>query len=196
MTGSPLTIAMFIAAALLSIALLLVPKATSDTYLSDREAHATHAVMNGVMAAMALPPGSSDSRIWVAILGVTALVLAVRFVANARRGDGSAPGSAYHLLAALAMFAAIQWMPAHHEMPMGHTMTGRGGWIAPVLAIVFALDAILTAVLGLALPSKLLAMSHAISRSPIDNDGATLSSIRLGSVTHIVMDVGMVAMLV
>lgn len=196
MTGSPLAIAVFAAAALLSIALLLVPKATSKTYLSDREAHATHAVMNGVMAAMVLPHGSSDSRIWLAILGVTSLVLAVRFVANARRGDGSAPGSAYHLLAALAMIAAIRWMPDHHEMAMGHTMTGGGGWIATLIALVFALDAILTAVLGFALPGKLVAMSRAISGDPIEYDGATLCSIRLSSVTHIVMDVGMVAMLV
>ena len=182
---------------MLAIAVSLVEMAMSrrtafaEGYFAGPEAQASHIVMNGAMAWMVLDASAFATRAILVALAIAAAILAVRLglraAMPARRGEPPA-ATIYHLLALAAMAYATLHMP---PMP-GMAMAPRPGWLASAVAIVFAIDALLTFALAVVLPRQLLRMQR--STADVANDQRSVLLLRLSSVPHIVMDLGMVAM--
>lgn len=173
------------------------------TYLDNAEAHAAHLVMNGAMAVMAAPVyGTVAERILFWILAIGTIVLLMRMALSIWRRDSRATGSAaYHALAMGAMVYAIVLMPAGLMVLQNGIVVcgdGEGGimpkpWQVTALGCVFALDALATTVGVLFFPLRVLAADSvgaiSVSRS------ARTRTLRLGAIPHVIMDVGMAAML-
>lgn len=195
---------LFAGAALWSAIELLRAAQAPRTYLSDREAHGVHVVMNGAMAVMFVPGlhGHADG-ILIALLALTALFLGVRLGLALRSGRAERVGSAgYHLIGVAAMLYAMGAM-AHgaamdghgmaHAMPVAPDAAGPG-LAAWALGVLFIADALATGVMVWGFPRRLL--SHAGEAVDSVRDGAAaVRALRLSAVPHVMMDLGMAAML-
>jgi hypothetical protein len=175
------------------------------SYLTGSEADAGHLVMNLVMATMLGPWSVAQLR--VGVLGVLALLttaFGALLIGNLVRPSGSDQSRratlVYHLLAAATMVYTAAAMPA------GMADMGSSTPIAlNALAVVFALDAVVTAAIVLAAPDIALAATarpaprnHSRSRTaPATTAGVDRNrlALRVASVPHLAMDMAMVLML-
>ncbi|HTK65492.1 MAG TPA: DUF5134 domain-containing protein [Pseudonocardia sp.] len=221
----------------------------AGSHLSGPEADGAHLVMNAAMAVTLTPLFAGPGRtavvaVFVLLAGGFAVALVVGIVGRSGYWSARRTLAGYHLAAAAVMaFAAVSM---HHAtggtsgtggiegmagmagmgdmagMPgMDHAgaVSAAPGVVAWILAVLFALDAIGTAVTVAVLPAGALAAvappataqtaapqaapsglagpAAAVpdSRSP-GWDPATVRRLRLSSVPHVVMDVAMVLMLV
>lgn len=165
---------------------------------AGREAALVHGTMNLAMGAMALP---LYSHRWhqAALLLFAALLLAevVRLVLLLRRPASEQRrwqlgGAGYHLFSLAAMLYALGQMPM---MAAGHSGHHAGpGILAWVLAGVFVVDAVATVVIVGFKPASILqsvaGQTAAAARS------SEVTALRLSAFPHVVMDLGMAAMLV
>ncbi|WP_433798443.1 DUF5134 domain-containing protein [Actinomycetospora sp. CA-084318] len=200
MTGSPvldrlLLVALLVAAAVSSHQLLR--GRSVDRYVTGRSAETGHLVMNLVMALMLTAWWTGIVRVGaLAVLGALALSFAVLLV----RGPAAArPAHLFHLVAAAAMlYAEFAGHPAGTDM-VGMDMSGHAGpgAVAWLLAVLFALDAVATSLIVLLAPHLALAPTPVpVPAGPrTAPPRADVRTLRIGTVPHVVMDVGMVAML-
>lgn len=187
MTGSTvldgLLLAALLVAVVVSVAGLLRGRPV-DRYLSSRSAETGHLVMNLVMVAMLTPWWTGAVR----TLGVLVLgALAVGFAALLVRGGPARLAHVFHLVAAGAMLFAVLATDHHGMMDMTAAVSGWQSTVAWVLAALFALDAVATT--GVVA----LAPRAALAGTP---SSAGIRTLRVASLPHVVMDLGMVAMLV
>ncbi|MCD2187358.1 DUF5134 domain-containing protein [Actinomycetospora soli] len=202
MTGSPaldrLLLVALLAAAAVS-AVQLVRGRSVDRYVTGRGAETGHLVMNLVMALMLTPWWTGAVR--AAAVGVL-VVLGLAFAVLLVRGPGAArPAHLFHLVAAGAMLYA-ELAGSHAGDMAGMDMADAGpGAAAWVLAVLFALDAIATTAVVLLAPQLALAPEPVPvptgppAPAPAPAPRADVRTLRVGTVPHVVMDVGMVAML-
>ena len=194
--SAPLALA-FILATLFSLLLLVGAREGRSTYLSDTEAHATHVLMNGVMAVMFAPFYSMDLESWLlAALGLGVVILLIRLAVGLHGKRGSAPGTVYHLFAAAAMIGAILMVPHHSAMEAMAIPAHPPGWPAMLLGAIFALDAVITAIMAFAFPRRLIAMAAEIGAGDAGSAPASVRILQLSALPHVAMDIGMVLMLV
>lgn len=171
------------------------------SYLADREAQATHVVMNGGMAAMFAPGYGPASAIGLqGLFGVAVVILLARLVLLwNRRPAGRAAGTAYHLLGLAAMLWAVRAMDAAMPAMTGMThMMGKPSWLALALLVLFALDGLATALLAGFAPRTIMRMAEIAAERPDSGAPATAAQVRgvrLSAVPHCLMDAGMAAML-
>jgi hypothetical protein len=187
-TGSAALDGLLLAALLVAVAVSaagLLRGRSVDRYLTTRSAETGHLVMNVVMVAMLTPWWGGAVR----TAGVVVLaVLALGFVVLLVRGSPARPAHVFHLVAAGAMLFAVL-THAHDMMTMDMAMPVPA-WqstVAWILAAAFLLDAVLTTGLVALAPRTALAGAPATT--------TTVRTLRLASVPHVVMDLGMVAML-
>jgi hypothetical protein len=187
-TGSPVLDGLLLAALLVALVVGgagLLRGRPVDRYLSSRSAETGHLVMNLVMAAMLTPWWAGSVRTaGLVVLGA----LAVGFAALLVRGGPARPAHLFHLVAAGAMIFAVL-ATDHHAMTMDMS-TAAPVWrstVAWVLAALFALDAVATTGVVVVAPRAALAGTASSSR---------IRSLRVASLPHVVMDLGMVTMLV
>ena len=225
--GSPVDqvlLVAFLAGAVLGVARLVARwrargVAEVDSYLSSHDAGTAHLVMNLGMAVMVTPWWSAGLRIaLLVVFGALAAVIAALLARGAwvptARAGAERPAQLYHLLAAATMVYATALMPvaAADMAGMGGTATAETSVAGPpvlawVLAVLFALDGLATAVLGLGLPGRVVATSAPVPTGGRGDGGgggvaapprpttAARRTVRLASVPHLIMDVGMVWML-
>ena len=189
---------LFLLAALFSLAELLWQhgRVAIESYIADREAQATHVLMNGGMAMMAAPfHDASIERGLIAAFGAGVAILATRLIwLAARRSPTKGPriaGTVYHLLGLAAMLYAMTLMPAGAR----GVMAMQPGALATALGVAFLLDGVATLILAGFLPRTLLRMESAISVRAAVADRKVLTLIRASAFPHVVMDLGMAAML-
>lgn len=190
---SPWTwVALFAGAALFSLFALFRHRTGTSAYLNDREAHVAHIAMNGAMALM-LAPGASLPWMRASLIpiGILGLALMARLLFHLRRDPGKAGGSLYHLIGVGAMLYAMRgvFMPAAGRHCGGMDSHGGTDWLATGLALLFLLDAVVTAVMVMGFPRRLLALGGAPA------DAGAIDDLRLSAIPHLVMDAGMAAML-
>ncbi|GAA4833677.1 hypothetical protein GCM10023201_22260 [Actinomycetospora corticicola] len=188
MTGSAALDGLLLAALLVAVAVSavgLLRGRSVDRYLTTPSAETGHLVMNVVMVAMLTPWWGGALR----TAGVVVLaVLALGFGALLVRGSPSRPAHLFHLVAAGAMlFAVLTTDHDHLTMTMAVTAPAWQSTVAWVLAATFLLDAVLTTGLVALAPRTALAGAPATA--------STVRTLRVASVPHVVMDLGMVAML-
>ena len=197
MTSSLPLACLFGAAALFSIVELLRSiRAEVASYIADREAHATHVLMNGGMAAMLAPFYDADiGRAIVVVYSAAIVVLIIDAIVRRGPSPGLAGGRIYHVIGLAAMVWAIRQMPG----PMlGMAMSaGAASWPALALTALFLLDGAATAGLVVFAPRTMLRMADALalSRSPRLSDVRAIREVRVAAVPHCLMDAGMVLML-
>ncbi len=218
MTGDPVAdgvlLVVLVLAVVLSVGLLVSGRDGALGYLGGRESELAHVLMNAVMAWMLTPLFTGGAGTLVVVLfGVTAAVFAGLLVlgfAGPGHWRERRPASAYHLVASLAMVYATVRMTgtgsAHHghDMP-GMDMSGMdmsGMDMAPpvsgpawVLAVLFALDAVGTAIVVAAAPDTVLARAAAPGQAAPGPEPGLRRRLRVAAVPHVVMDVAMVVML-
>lgn len=187
-TGAPLLDGLLLAALLVAVVVgagSLLRGRPVDRYLSSRSAESGHLVMNVVMAAMLTPVWTDAVRTaGLVVLGA----LAVGYAALLVRGGPARPAHVFHLVAAGAMLFAV--LAANHRgmtMDMAMAVPVWQSTVAWVLAALFALDAVATT--GVVA----LAPRAALAGTP---SSAGIRTLRIASLPHVVMDLGMVAMLV
>ena len=197
--STPLAI-VFLLAAIFSVVEFVRSRraAEIESYIADREAQATHVLMNGGMAAMFAPTFSAAIERGIVITyGIAIAALAVRLallVAQRKPAITTrVAGTVYHALGLTAMIYAIRLMPADMRgMMMAST------WPALVLGVIFALDGVATALLIGLFPKVMMRMERAIDGSASvlnPRDARTLRAIRVAAIPHCIMDAGMVLML-
>ncbi|MCT2399320.1 DUF5134 domain-containing protein [Novosphingobium mangrovi (ex Huang et al. 2023)] len=173
------------------------------SYLDNAEAHAAHVVMNGAMAVMVAPfYGTVAERILFWVLALGTIMLLGRMAFSTWRRDNRAAGSAaYHALTMAAMVYAIILMPAGlMALRDGLVICGDGAggviskpWPVTALGGVFTLDALATAGGVLFFPARVLAADSGV---PAGSIGVSrIVSLRLAAIPHVIMDMGMAAML-
>lgn len=186
-TGAPLLDGLLLAALLVAVvvgAAGLLRGRPVDRYLSSRSAETGHLVMNVVMAAMLTPLWTGAVRTTgLLVLGALGLVYAALLV----RGGPARPAHVFHLVAAGAMLFAVLAADHHGMMDMAMAVPVWQSTVAWVLAALFALDAVATT--GVVA----LAPRAALAGAP---SSAGIRTLRVASLPHVVMDLGMVAMLV
>lgn len=187
--GSPVVPALcavlVVGAVVSAVRLAVRPKGA--TYLGGRSSDTAHLLMNASMAATLVVPPTVLPQLAVVVLYVAIAVVFAGLVAlGLLRPDPARrlhrPAHIYHVIAASAMAWAVHLMPADTagtahvaDMPEMPGMPGTAASLPVavwILAALFALDALGTL---------------ALLRRVTD---------RLAVVPHIIMDVGMVAMLV
>lgn len=180
-------------------------------YADDRESNAVHLLMNGTMALMLTPLYDEKARIavifayWLAIF-----VLAVRIAIVSRSKNASVPdrhyriaSGVYHLFSILAMIYATYLMPAMTAGEMKMTsMPAEPGWPSFILGGIFLFDAVVLGMMVFVFPRMLLTAMTNVGAAggrgtgaKSGSDAASIRELRAGSLPHIVMDVGMAAML-
>lgn len=203
MNGSIPLAVLFALAALFSLYQLFHRSDNIESYLADREAHAAHVMMNGVMSAMFSPYyGTFAEHMTLILLALAALVLAMRFLVAVRSGQTSdAGGSAYHFLAVAAMLYAIWAMPvAHHDMAMTHAMGNMAheqptNWLLRALALLFLCDGLLSAILVSFFPAKVMSLAENSGKGSSSGKAYQVAALRRSAIPHVIMDLGMVLML-
>jgi hypothetical protein len=194
-----------LAGAAISATRLVRPRNRGDRhefYLTDREAAAGHLVMNLAMAGMLSP--WCGPRIHLGIVGLLAglvAALAVLLIKNLVRTTEGGPnrGAAlgYHLLAAATMLYATAAMPTTAMADMDSTVPNA----MKILAVVFAIDAVATAVVAVAAPDMAVMATARSASTETSSPGAAAiidrerSDLRVASLPHLAMDVAMVLML-
>lgn len=202
--------ALFLLATAISLAELagLLRIEAQASALAGKEAALAHVVMNGTMAVMATPVYDHALH-YLAIKGfAVALAVAVLrllfLIALGRGVDRKARliGSGYHALGLAAMLYALALMP------MVGPICGEGPR-PPALALalvgVFAIDAAATASVAVLRPTLMLGLPDdggmprlagvQFAALTDASDRAEIARLRLVAVPHVVMDLGMVAML-
>ncbi|HEY1968158.1 MAG TPA: DUF5134 domain-containing protein [Pseudonocardia sp.] len=184
------------------------------SHLSGREADAAHLLMNGCMAWMLTPWYGARGQ---AVTGWLFAAMAVSFgvllllgtLRPATYWHRQRPVSGYHLCAAAAMGYATLIMPDTAEMPAmsmsmsmssAHQMPAMPGAESPsgiawVLAVIFALDALGTAIIVLVMPAAALVSVAGPGTSATGLAPEAGRRLRISGFPHVVMDLAMVAML-
>lgn len=176
-----------------------------ESYIADREAQATHVLMNGGMAMMFADFYSPVLGHGILIgYSVAIAVIAVRlFVLLTRRHaavTNRIAGSLYHAVSLATMIYAISVMPmdaASMGTMGGMPMASNGSALLNALAAIFALDGIATVALVGLFPKLLIRMKRRIDGAGSVlrvHDTRTLRAIRLAAIPHCIMDLGMVLM--
>ena len=210
---SALLLVLLSVAALLCAFKLVIAKndPPSRFYTDDRESNAVHLLMNGTMALMLTP--LYDIKIRVAVIftyWLAVVVLAVRISiayraknASASNRNYSIASGGYHLFSIVAMIYAIYRMPVTTAADMKTMyMPVVPGYASMILGGIFLCDAIIFVVMIFGFPQMLMtAMSDVGSAGRLGKragnglDSSTIAELRISGLPHIVMDVGMAAML-
>lgn len=191
-TSLPLAV-LFAMAALFSLGELVWQRGKPEftSYIADREAQATHLLMNGGMAGMfASLPAAPWAGALELVCGLAIAVLAARLGwLRGKRPPGRSAGTVFHILGLAAMIWSVQ--------AMAHSMSPHRSWTAIVIAAAFALDGVATAVLVAFAPNQLARLALITSGAVGDCQVRTESvarALRVASLPHVVMDAGMVLM--
>jgi len=174
------------------------------SYLTDREADAGHLVMNLAMAGMLGPwfgPGVHLGIIGLlaGLAAALAALLTKNLVRPKEGGRNRGAALGYHLLAAATMLYATAAMPTTAMSEMGST----DPIAMKILAALFAIDAVATAVVALAAPDVAVAAMARSASTNTPSPGAAAATLiereraelRVASLPHLAMDVAMVLML-
>ncbi len=208
----------FLLASLLSAWRLCSPRRTelAGLYLANREADATHCLMNAAMAVMLMSLYTATvARTITIILWIAAIALAIRIAISL--GKTNRPnetthqihlsGSVYHLMMLGIMIYANDQMPVtatHSHMTSMHGY--RINWIDVSLGAFFIIDAVTNFVMVTFFPRSLLKIvsdrfnfSNETTRyQPVTAANETRSivkALRISVVPHLIMDIGMTLML-
>ena len=135
------------------LAARLRPAQQVDNYFTSREADVAHLLMNLGMAAMLTPWYGQGVRVvliglFSAMAATFTALLTMSLVRPGVHARGQRPSLTYHLLASAAMIYATTLNDPMH-MGMTTTAAPAPAWI---LAVVFGLDAVATAVVVLFFP--------------------------------------------
>lgn len=219
-----LAAAVFAAAALQSaVQLASASPERKASFLNTREAEVVHLLMNAAMAFMLTPAYGAAARDGVAAALAAAIVLLVASLWVRPRGDGRRwalsrrtrlAGVSYHGLMVAAMIYAM-FLMAPGAMSSGGIASmspGMAGmamttparrWLSlpRVLALVFALDALIGAVAVVAFPIPLIESERRgngarVARLDGDGERRLVRQLRIGLLPHLVMDLGMTWMLI
>lgn len=171
------------------------------SYIADREAQATHLLMNGGMAVMFAPiyAGAWAAGLQVACALAIAMLVVRIIWSGGEQPLGRAAGTVFHIVGLSAMIWAVRAMPPMPGEMAGMAMASHRYWFGLAFGALFLVDGLATAVLAALAPMAMVRMAN-LTAGRTDThplSGASpVRAVRLAAVPHVVMDAGMVLMLI